>query len=195
MHRRRFLTNSFATGLAAPVVLGPTSALANYDDDNPASRQDDFQHVSILLSPAGRLIVLTQLLIYANGLLLFYDLQRQWQRFAASRASLSKVPILGGLQHKPVSQRLEAMALVGSVFLLTTTLIIMATQMPRTRPKRVTVFNADNEFTTTTRAKTVKKEQFDRILKPAEKIKGSGAFFDKKTGELLARIPPEFVQR
>jgi|GEM_PF-3378643 len=194
MDRRHFLTNGIATGLATPVVLGPTSALAVIKEDED-SDEDAFKRVSLLLTPRNRVVLLTQLLIYANGLLLFYDLQRMWNYYPASRASLGGVPLLGALQHQPVEKRVNAMELVGTVFLVSTTLIMMASRMPRRKPKRVTVFNGGNEFTTTSRAKTVKQEQFDRILKPAKEIRGSGMFYDQDTGELLAKIPPEFIQR
>jgi hypothetical protein len=117
-------------------------------------------------------------------------MQQKWQRFALSRANLSKIPLLGGLTRQSVQTRINRMNPIGKAFLAQTTLILLADAVLPRPPKSMAIVNDDNEFWTKSKPDRVRwrknAQAFERSL-TADRI---GAYFDPKTGELLAVIPP-----
>lgn len=197
MDRRLFMKSSFAAGAAAPALIRPSTAWSSDEnqrqDDN--NRPENFQRVSLLLNNVNGAIVLTSLLILAGELLLYLDMQQQWQRFAASRANVSKIPLLGGLTRPTVQKRIQNLSPMGKILLAGTVLIIIADRMASRKPERVTIVNAGNEFSTGKDPRVVKMVELNKRLDRATEVAVLGAYYDKRTGELLALIPPEFRKR
>ncbi|MEP2029254.1 MAG: hypothetical protein ABJI96_11180 [Paracoccaceae bacterium] len=201
MDRRNFVAGSLVTGLATPALVLPESAWAKKKAEGGDSESDveSLQRVSLFLTPAGQTIFLTSLIIIIGGVMLYLDMQRRWQRFATSRVDVSKVPLLGGLTRPTVEKRLANMNSVGKILLAQTTLFIVINALASRKPKRVSIVNAGNDFTSTSNPRVVRNSQtksnVDALLKRALVVSATGAHFDENTGELLALIPPEFRKR
>ena len=201
MDRRKFTAGALTAGLGAPALVLPELAWAKNKTESgtPESDVESFQRVSLFISPLNQTIVLNTLIIIVAGVMLYFDMQRRWQRFATSRVDISKVPLFGGLTRPTVEKRLEEMSPVGKILFAQTTLFIVTSALASRKPKSVSLVNAGNEFTTTESPRVVRstktKNQVDALLRNALVVSTLGAHFDKNTGELLALIPPEFRKR
>ena len=193
MDRRRATSLILSGSLAAPALVRPETAWAEITDD-PASKAEAFQRVVLTLNPGLRTVVLSAILIQLANVVVYYNMQLQWQRFAASRADVSKIPLLGGLARPTVEKRMAGMDPVGPVLLAGTVLIILASSIRARRPEQMTVVNAGNEFTTKLNPHVVKQVEINKRHDRAERIAAKGALFDQQTGELIALIPPMFRQ-
>lgn len=188
MIRRQFIQRG-ALALAAPPILGPTSALADYHtgEDEEIRRE----RIEILLRNPSVLVALTQLIIILDASAFALSLSQPWTRHPLNRADTSRIPLLGGLTRQTVGTRLGPMSLIGETFILGTTMLIALNVAIRIPLETLTIVNADNEYTTDRRLTEVSIEDLEQQLLEAERQNPVGeAFLDEETGELLTLVPP-----
>lgn len=196
MDRRSVVAGIVAAGLAAPAMPRPASAAPG---STPSNRPEAFQHVSLFLPASGRTVALSALYVIAGGLTLHYDMQGPWQRFAASRADLSDLPLLGGLTRPPVARRMRAMSPAGQVLLAGTTLFLVLDDPSGRPPAALTIVNAGNEFAaprpTAEVTRTDGLRRIEATRAAAHVVAPDGVLVDEETGEFLALIPPGLRRR
>jgi len=183
MKRRDFSKTLLAAGLAAPPVLGPTSALATIsnDDDDAFER---FVRMQLVLS-TGLVTITWLLLLYP--VLLGLNFQRTVPRFLLWRAALGT--LLLGLQHAPFSRRFRGSLLLGNVVLMSNMLLVLPLLARPPQPNRTFVANDAYEYAHPGKPKPVKfaglpaRSQLDK-----QPVIGTARVNDK--GEVGLVIPP-----
>ncbi|MCB2139011.1 MAG: hypothetical protein KDE02_18070 [Rhodobacteraceae bacterium] len=189
MDRRSFNSGLVAIGAASAIAVDP--AAANQRDKDTRKRvEEEFARAFLRLPAFQRALVIDRLLVVAGELVLSYNMQQQWQRFALSRADVGVLPLIGGLTRPTVHARLARMNLIGRVFIAQATLILLLDIAFPRPPKKMTIVNDDNEFTSKAKPEPKRVSNFDIKPYKAKLKKDAGAYFDPKTGELIALIPP-----
>ncbi len=188
MDRRSFGTGLVAAG--ASCAISPATASEEGRDKEIRRLADQFMRVHLKVPGLGSAVFLTALLIVAGDFAYSYNMQQKWQRFALSRANLGKVPLFGGLTRPTVLTRMATMNPVGTAILVHTTLILLLDAVLPRPPKSMTIVNDDNEFWTKSRPDRVRWNRNAREFERNSTLARIGGYFDPKTGEFLALIPP-----
>lgn len=140
MKRREFSSGLLAAGLAAPPVLGPTSALANVKEED-GTELERFARMQLTL--ATQTVAITWLL-FMFPVILGLNYQRTIPRYLLQRAAAGG--ILFGLQHTPFSRRFKGSILLGNVVLLSSMLLILPLLRRPPEPGKVYVANSGFEY-------------------------------------------------
>jgi hypothetical protein len=140
MKRRDFSTGLLAAGLAAPPVLGPTSALATIKNDEKRELER-FVRMQLLLT--SQTILITWVL-FMFPTILGLNFQRNIPRYFLQRAALGG--LLLGLQRQPFGKRFESSVLLGNIVLWSSMLLILPLMAKPRRLGQVAVANGEFEF-------------------------------------------------
>lgn len=188
MDRRTFGVGLISAGATSPIV---TSVSANEQElERGKRREQEWSRVFLMLPATTQALFIGQLLIVAGELILRYNMQREWQKFALSRANLGAIPLLGELTRPTISKRISRMQPIGQVFLAQATLIVLLDAVLPRAPKSMTIVNDKNEFWTNSKPDRVRWNKNADMFERALTDKVLGAYYDPKTNELLALIPP-----
>ncbi|NNK77095.1 MAG: hypothetical protein HKP40_00140 [Litoreibacter sp.] len=125
MHRRQVTTGLLASGLAAPPIVGPTSALASQEQDNKDNDPRFAQFAPIKLRVATGLVLVSWFLIFASGNWWGIKLSGEHPQFNENRVGLGG--LLGGLTRPTIDERLKNAQLMGALFLMGNSLLMFPT--------------------------------------------------------------------
>lgn len=197
MDRRSASKLILGAGLAAPALIRPDSLLAN--PEKLEGKDNKFEQWSrLVLKLSGRPDIFLSYIIFTshrNPFNMFaIALRGEYLKRKIGQANLTKIPGLGQLFSEPVVDRYLAYNPVGLMFLADTMLIIEFFGDQLFVPKKTTVVNNDWETQLIQKPNKIKKnpELVQKIQDPKYRKSYGEAVYDKKTGELIAAIPPNF---
>ncbi len=120
MDRRRFTKGGLLTALAAPPILGPTSALGSNLDESDA-RIAEFAPITLRL--AARAVVLQWFVIGLGNSFVAMNVAGEQRQHNERRSRLGG--LLGGLARASVEDRLKGATVLGGLYLFQNSLILL----------------------------------------------------------------------
>ncbi len=195
MHRRNFSTGLIAAGLASPVVLTANKSIANPSGgDRDDKRDDAFAQLSRVILILGLQRIIITYLIILNPLgLLGLNLRSPVPQFNQNRASVAKVPLLGGLFRPTLKDRFHPATLIGTVFLLNSLLVIAPRRGPVSDVSKVVIAHQKLSWEPNKRPRKMQMSNIPTLgtLKKHGTLLGS-ALQTKR--ELLVLVRPSIVE-
>ena len=138
MDRRHFTNGLLTTALAAPPILGPTSALGNpLREEEENARIAEWAPVTVRV--AAQHVIVKWIVLYSSLCWFGMNIAKHQRQFNERRASIGGM--FGRFTRPTVSQRLKAAHFVGQLFFLQNSLILLPNRKIDYRRLEYTLFH------------------------------------------------------